>query len=605
MSRSPIRLAFVALLGFVCACSPTKEAPSKKTLSNDGLEQLQRYIDERLFDDLSKFVAVQTYRGADLSEAQVVANIQQLQQELQLQTQQFNATQQVHKLVPFEWKKTINGREYWLFGVRVGSGPRRVALSSHLDTVPAGSQDSWAPFTLVKEQRLYLGTEQEFYVGRGSIDDKGPALVAFNVLKAVARQFDGDPRLDRVTLEVIFDTSEETDMAMPYYLEDKPEENPNLGVIFDGIWCVRAEKGMERPVFTIKRGTAAPTGVWIESLNTPQGPVNQIPDSAIAVIRSDSAGALQSFAQQVSSLYQAYGFDDPAYHRAQLTVDTSGLADNRLVLTTKVSGAQHASTPDENREGGANPLVSLANFLSAQVGTHLARNEVSELIRFISWSWGTQVFGEHHPDLLLSNDEVFTAGNGTTYAVTRFYTNPAGAPDIAARVEVDVRYALGHNSVAWDGKTEGLVGGKGTPSRFQEILTRLLGQFPAEAGYTLAFQTTTLFPPDVRLTTGQTFQRVSSAYEQLLGEQCPTVAVGGATNAKGNTHLIAAGALFTKKLGPPINFHGINEGAPVEDLRKSANILYNLLTDEVEGAAKASSTVRPLFTPMRVTPDFH
>ncbi|MFY0574915.1 hypothetical protein ACN28S_11575 [Cystobacter fuscus] len=189
--------------------------------------------------------------------------------------------------------------------------------------------------------------------------------------------------------------------------------------------------------------------------------------------------------------------------------------------------------------------------------------------------------------------------------MTRFYTHPASAPDVAARVEVDVRYALGHNSVAWDGSTEGLVGGKGTPSRFQDILTQLLRRFPAEAGYTLGFQTTTLFPPDVRLTTGDTFQRVSSAYEQALGEQCPALAVGGATNAKGNTHLIAAGALFTNKLGPPINFHGINEGAPVEDLRKSANILYNLLTDEVEGAAKTSSTVRPLFTPMRVTPDHH
>jgi succinyl-diaminopimelate desuccinylase len=221
MSNFHIRIAFVTLLGLVGACAPTKEQPPEKELPNVGL-------------------------------------------------------------VPFEWKKTINGREYWLFGVRVGSGPRRVALSSHLDTVPAGNQDGWVPFTLVKEQRLYLGTEQEFYVGRGAIDDKGPALVAFNVLKSVARQFDGDPRLDRITLEVIFDTSEETDMAMPYYLEDKP---------------------VERPVFTIKRGSAAPTGVWIESLDTPQGPVNQIPDSATAVIRSDSPQALQGFAQQVASRY--------------------------------------------------------------------------------------------------------------------------------------------------------------------------------------------------------------------------------------------------------------------------------------------------------------
>ncbi|WP_395857288.1 hypothetical protein [Cystobacter fuscus] len=61
-------------------------------------------------------------------------------------------------------------------------------------------------------------------------------------------------------------------------------------------------------------------------------------------------------------------------------------------------------------------------------------------------------------------DEVFTAGNGPTYAVTRFSTHPAGAPDIAARVELDIRDALGHHGVAWEGTTEGLVGGKGSPA---------------------------------------------------------------------------------------------------------------------------------------------
>ncbi|OJH42870.1 dipeptidase [Cystobacter ferrugineus] len=558
-----------------------------------------------MFDDLSTFVAARTYRGVDQTEAETVANLQKIQEEVRLQVEQFNEKQKVHKLVPFEWKKTINGREYWLFGVRVGSGSRRVALSSHLDTVPPGTLEGWEPFKLVKEQRTYFGREQEFYVGRGSIDDKGPALIAFNVLKAVARQYDGDSKLNGVTLEVLFDTSEETDMAMPYYLEDKPEENPDLGVIFDAMWCIRAEKGGERPVFTLKRGSAKPTGVWIESLDTPKGPANQIPESATAVIRSDSPEALKSFAQQVASLYQSHGFDDPAYRRAELSVDTSGLADNRLVLTTKVSGAQHGSAPDENREEGTNPLISLTNFLSAQVGTHLARNEISEMSRFITWSWGTQVFGEHHPDLLRRNDEVFKEGNGTTYAVTRFYTNPEGAPDIAARVEIDIRYALGHHSVAWDGKTEGLVGGKGTQSVFQDTFTKLLGQFPAEAGYTLEFQTRTVFPPDVRLPEGNAFQRVSHAFEQVLGEQCPRWAIGGGTDAKGNTNLIAAGALFTDKMGPPINYHGINEGAPVEDLRKSADILYTLLTDEVENAGKASSTVRPLFTPMHIAPDFH
>ena len=66
--------------------------------------------------------------------------------------------------------------EYWLFGLRLGSGKYKIAVSSHLDTVPPSNMD-WHPFELRKENREYLEkADQEFYVARGSIDDKGPAM---------------------------------------------------------------------------------------------------------------------------------------------------------------------------------------------------------------------------------------------------------------------------------------------------------------------------------------------------------------------------------------------------------------------------------------------
>ncbi len=536
---------------------------------------IDRLIEENLFQELSEFVAIQTYRGGALSEDQVVNHLGKIRDSLATKVEEFNLGQKTHKLELFEWKQPV-GHEYWLFGFRLGSGPHKIAVCCHLDTVPPGDDSSWNPFELVREQRDYMGkASQDFYVGRGSIDDKGPAVVAFNVLKAVARKYDGSDKLDATTVEVIFDTSEETDMAMPHYLRAMPADSPDFGIIFDASWSVRAEKGIERPKFTVARNSGGGVGMWIDHLNTPQGPSNQIPEFAEAVIHGDSAAELAILAESVDVMYAEYSFDDPDYHRAEMTVDFD-VAARSLTLRTAVAGAQHGSAPQENRSGGANPVVSLANFLAGLVDQgKLASNEIGEMCRFLAWGWGTKVFGEHHPELLLRNDEVFEAGNGTTYAATRLYTRP----DLV-QMELDIRYAIDHHSHSWDG-SEGML--KGESSIFSEVFSQLTVAFNASANHPVTMETSTATPPDIRLPENESFSTVAEAYLQVMGEPTPARAIGGGTDAKGHNTLIAAGALFTDELGPPINFHGINEGAPVEDLKNGARIIYRLFVDQIEG----------------------
>ena len=536
---------------------------------------IDRLIEENLFQELSEFVAIQTYRGGALSEDQVVNHLGKIRDSLATKVEEFNLGQKAHKLELFEWKQPV-GHEYWLFGFRLGSGPHKIAVCCHLDTVPPGDDSSWNPFELVREQRDYMGkASQDFYVGRGSIDDKGPAVVAFNVLKAVARKYDGSDKLDATTVEVIFDTSEETDMAMPHYLRAMPADSPDFGIIFDASWSVRAEKGIERPKFTVARNSGGGVGMWIDHLNTPQGPSNQIPEFAEAVIHGDSAAELAILAESVDVMYAEYSFDDPDYHRAEMTVDFD-VVSRSLTLRTAVAGAQHGSAPQENRSGGANPVVSLANFLAGLVDQgKLASNEIGEMCRFLAWGWGTKVFGEHHPELLLRNDEVFETGNGTTYAATRLYTRP----DLV-QMELDIRYAIDHHSHSWDG-SEGML--KGESSIFSEVFSQLTVAFNASASHPVTMETSTATPPDIRLPENESFSTVAEAYLQVMGEPTPARAIGGGTDAKGHNTLIAAGALFTDELGPPINFHGINEGAPVEDLKNGARIIYRLFVDQIEG----------------------
>ena len=537
-------------------------------------QTIDRLIEDNLFRELSEFVAIQTYRGGALTEDQVLDNLGQIRDSLTSKVEEFNLGQKVHKLELFEWKQP-GDREYWLFGFRLGSGAHKIAVCCHLDTVPPGDDPSWSPFELAHEQRDYLGkSSQDFYVGRGSIDDKGPAVVAFNVLKAVAKKYDGSVKLDAMTVEVIFDTSEETDMAMPHYLQSVPGETPDFGIIFDASWSVRAEKGIERPKFTVARNSESGRGMWIDELNTPKGPSNQIPESTTAVIRGDSASELAVLAESIDVMYAECPFDDINYQRAEMTIDFD-VKSRSLTLHTAVAGAQHGSAPQENRTNGANPVVSLANFLAGLVDQgKLASNEIGEMCRFLAWGWGTKVFGEHHPGLLLRDDEVFATGNGTTYAATRFYTTP----DVV-QMELDIRYALAHHSNPWDG-SEGML--KGESSIFPEVFSQLIIDFNSSAKYPVTMETSTAAPPDIRLPENRSFSIVANAYMRVMGEPTPARAIGGGTDAKGHNTLIAAGALFTEELGPPINFHGINEGAPVDDLKNGARIIYRLFVDQIE-----------------------
>lgn len=572
-------------MALACGAACEDDTPAKPQSSPpvDACAKIEAEF-EGSFDALAKLVAVETHRAENYAnEDALIANMQTIQGDLNAQVQKFNEGQKTHKLEPWEWKKETGSatdpKYWWVFGFRLGKGPRKIALSAHLDTVPPGDTNLWEPFKLTRTTGTTSeGGEQEFWQGRGAIDDKGPALATFQVLKAVARAYDGSPLLDDITVELVFDTSEETSLSVEHYVSENPKEEADLAVIFDAFWSVRAEKGIERPVFTLPREAPTTTGVWIESLSTPSGPANQIPDRTEALLRSDAPAQLEELAQTIEGLYAEYPFDDPSYNRAKLTVDITGMP-AELKLITEVAGAQHGSAPQENRAGGANPLVSLTNFLSGLVGTNvLVDNDVARMCRFVQSTWGTQVFGEGHPDLLERHDDVFTKGNGTTYAVTRFYTEP---PPGAITLNVDIRYATGHHTQPWDGNSEGSL--CGDQSEFAGIFTQLVDEFnAASGGPPISFTTATRAVPDVRRTDGPAFSAVSRAYQEVMGKPSPALAIGGGTDAKGHVKFIAAGALFGAELGPPINYHGLKEAAPVRDLAKSSRILCSIIDHEIQ-----------------------
>ena len=532
-------------------------------------------------EDIKKLIRLETWRDdRGDNEKTVLNNLAIIQTYFDQRMHDFNQSHDAHKIIKFEWKGTDNdptGKQYWVFGYRAGNGPRKVSLLTHLDTVAYGSYD-WKPFDPRVEDRTYNGKKAPFLIGRGSIDDKGPAIVAFEALTRALDSASNNPHaLDGVTLEVLFDTSEETEMSTPHYFHQFPHEKPKLGIVFDAAWCVRAEKGMERPVFTVNSSDVpAPpsTALSIAKLVTSPGPVNMIPSTAVAYI-TGPAKNLETFATQVMDKYKKYPFDDPKYNRAEIKV---GLSKDKkeVFITAFVKGAQHGSAPQENRASGANPVVSLTNFLAFLVddGT-LANNNNGEMTRFIRWAFGTHVFGETHQELLSRYDQVFENGNGTTYALTKLEPIDDGK---GIELKVDIRYAIGHQDAGWDGKTEGLLTGH---SLFNNVFEKLIQQYNNKKKL-VTFTTRNLAAPDIRLPDNANLGQVKKAYQAVMGKECPLLAIGGGTDAKGNLELVAAGALFTDSLAPPVNFHGIGEGAPLIDLENSGKILLNLFQRELQ-----------------------
>ena len=118
--------------------------------------------------------------------------------------------------------------------------PAELAVLTHLDVVPVGSGWTTDPFVLRYE------ADTDKLIGRGAIDDKGPAVAAFFAARAVKEL--GLPLKKGIRL--IFGTNEENGSAdLAYYR--KKRELPPMVFTPDGEYpLINAEKGMLRVYFS-------------------------------------------------------------------------------------------------------------------------------------------------------------------------------------------------------------------------------------------------------------------------------------------------------------------------------------------------------------------
>ncbi|WP_427867353.1 M20/M25/M40 family metallo-hydrolase [Mycoplasmopsis arginini] len=144
---------------------------------------------------------------------------------------------------------------------QIGNGSKILGILAHLDVVPAGDKNQWKTSAFVP-----VITESEI-ICRGSLDDKGPAIINLYAMKYI---LDNNLIHKDWTIRLVFGISEETTMkSMKYYLNDFG--HPFVSYTPDGEWpLIFAEKLIYQANFIFNK---------IEGLEINAGDVaNQIPD---------------------------------------------------------------------------------------------------------------------------------------------------------------------------------------------------------------------------------------------------------------------------------------------------------------------------------------
>lgn len=226
--------------------------------------------------------------------------------------------------------KTKNYDNY-VGAIDLNDNEKALDILAHLDVVPVS--DDWKvtkPFEpIIKDGKLY---------GRGSSDDKGPAIVALYALKAVR---DLNIPISK-NVRLILGTDEECGSGDIEYYYKIEKEAP-----------MTFSPDAEYPVINIEKGRLSSTfeSKFSEEVSLPRilsmksgMKANVVPDKARAIIEGFSKNEINAYIEKASNMT-----------KVKFTVNEEN---NKLIIDAKGNGA-HASTP----ENGDNALTAMLELL--------------------------------------------------------------------------------------------------------------------------------------------------------------------------------------------------------------------------------------------------
>ncbi len=389
--------------------------------------------------------------------------------------------------------------------VEYGQGEEIIGVLVHLDVVPEGDGWSCPPYSgHIANNRIY---------GRGTIDDKGPAISVLYALKAIK---DSGVKLNK-RIRIIAGLDEESGWAcMEHYFQH--EEKPVAGFSPDADFpIINSEMGIL--IFSMEKDFAkdAGDGVVVRSIKGGHRP-NMVPDYCEAVLKSGDAKALDAIEKRLSSFAADNGYNMQSESRqGELTIKSYGIS-------------SHGSTPEK----GQNAIAQMLLFLNS---VSLGGEGAKEYIRDLAQKIGTETDGKS-----LGIDFVDEISGKLVFNLGQIELDQAGGKAV-----INIRYPIKYKG--------------------EYVLDQLKKALDG-TGITLGddiYDQPPLYVPEDNFM----IQQLKKVYQEVTGEKAELISIGGGTYARAIDNAVAFGPLFP---GRPELAHEKDECIDIDDLVKMTQI---------------------------------
>ena len=404
--------------------------------------------------------------------------------------------------------------DYYAGDISMGSGEQTLGMLAHLDVVPAGEGWTHDPFGgEIADGKIF---------GRGTIDDKGPALCALYAMRAVRDA--GVPLKDGVRL--ILGCDEEVGMSDMRYYASKLKM-PDYGFSPDAEFpVINIEKGGVNVELSYRGEGESEAEIPVYQLYAGERP-NVVPAHAYAIVGTEKVPCAEiekRIAAHAAAVNQKLSVKDLGGNRAEISAEG--------VLS-------HGSLPELGVNAASVLLIAL-KAIGAGAGVQPVLNMMTECIGMEPDGASLNIKREDEISHNLSCNLGILRWDGENFSAT-----------------LDIRYPLCTNEVEILGNIACAV------SKYGVHVRRIGGHTPHHV------------PADHKIVRG-----LMQVYNELTGDDAKPLAIGGGTYSRMMPNTVAFGVVFP---GQEDCCHIADEYIDIDRMMQATRIFAHAIAELASG----------------------